>query len=34
LFAALSNRKLEDAGIEMPSWQDAVRRYVRARVAS
>jgi dTDP-4-dehydrorhamnose reductase len=28
-FAALSNQKLRDAGIEMPSWEDAVARYVR-----
>lgn len=29
-FAALSNEKLRAAGIEMPSWQDAVRRYLTA----
>jgi dTDP-4-dehydrorhamnose reductase len=28
-FAALSNEKLRLAGIEMPTWQDAVRRYLR-----
>ena len=28
LFAALSNQKLIAAGIPMPSWQDALRRYV------
>jgi dTDP-4-dehydrorhamnose reductase len=28
LFAALSNQKLVDAGIAMPTWQDALRRYV------
>lgn len=28
MFAALSNRKLRDAGFEMPSWQDAITRYV------
>jgi len=27
-FAALSNEKLRLAGIEMPTWQDAVRRYL------
>jgi dTDP-4-dehydrorhamnose reductase len=28
-FAALSNAKLTDAGIDMPTWQDALARYVR-----
>jgi dTDP-4-dehydrorhamnose reductase len=28
LFAAMSNRKLVDAGVPMPTWQDALRRYV------
>jgi hypothetical protein len=28
MFAALSNHKLRDAGIPMPSWQDAIARYV------
>lgn len=28
LFAALSNAKLLEAGIPMPSWQDAIARYV------
>jgi len=28
MFAALSNQKLRDAGIAMPSWQDAIARYV------
>jgi dTDP-4-dehydrorhamnose reductase len=28
LFAALSNAKLERAGVPMPAWQDALRRYV------
>ena len=28
LFAALSNAKLREAGIPMPSWQDAMTRYV------
>jgi dTDP-4-dehydrorhamnose reductase len=28
LFAALSNQKLIDAGVAMPSWQDALARYV------
>lgn len=34
-YCALSNRKLADAGVAMPSWQDALRRYlevVRTRV--
>jgi len=31
LFAALSNAKLLRAGIVMPSWQDAVARYVSGR---
>lgn len=30
-FAALSNRKLAAAGFEMPAWQDAIARYLRAR---
>lgn len=34
LFAALSNSKLARVGIAMPTWQDALRRYVRQRVAS
>lgn len=29
-YCALSNRKLASVGIEMPSWQDALARYVRA----
>jgi dTDP-4-dehydrorhamnose reductase len=28
LFAALSNQKLIEAGVPMPAWQDALRRYV------
>jgi dTDP-4-dehydrorhamnose reductase len=28
MFAALSNEKLAGAGVEMPTWQDALRRYV------
>jgi len=28
LFAALSNQKLVDAGVPMPTWQDSLRRYV------
>jgi dTDP-4-dehydrorhamnose reductase len=27
-YCALSNRKLADAGIAMPAWQDALRRYL------
>ena len=30
-FAALSNAKLERLGIVMPTWQEALRRYVDAR---
>jgi dTDP-4-dehydrorhamnose reductase len=30
LYCVLSNAKLRDAGIEMPSWQDALARYVAA----
>ena len=30
LFAALSNAKLARAGYAMPSWQDAIRRYLTA----
>jgi dTDP-4-dehydrorhamnose reductase len=30
-FCALSNRKLAAAGFEMPSWQDAVRRWLATR---
>jgi dTDP-4-dehydrorhamnose reductase len=32
LNAALSNEKLRAAGIEMPSWQDALARHVRMRI--
>jgi dTDP-4-dehydrorhamnose reductase len=32
LNAALSNGKLRAAGIEMPSWQDALARHVRTRM--
>ena len=31
-FAALSNAKLAALGITMPTWQDAIGRYVRTRV--
>jgi dTDP-4-dehydrorhamnose reductase len=31
-YAALSNRKLAAAGFEMPTWQDAMRRYLDAKV--
>jgi dTDP-4-dehydrorhamnose reductase len=31
MFAALSNQKLREAGIAMPSWQDALARYVNGR---
>jgi dTDP-4-dehydrorhamnose reductase len=30
LFAALSNAKLAAAGVPMPTWQDALRRYAEA----
>jgi dTDP-4-dehydrorhamnose reductase len=30
LFAALSNQKLLDLGIAVPTWQDALRRYVQS----
>ncbi len=30
-YCALSNRKLADAGIPMPTWQDALARYVAGR---
>lgn len=30
LFAALSNQKLVEAGVPMPTWQDSLRRYVKA----
>jgi dTDP-4-dehydrorhamnose reductase len=36
-YCALSNRKLTEAGVQMASWQDALRRYlevVRARVGT
>jgi dTDP-4-dehydrorhamnose reductase len=32
-YCALANRKLASAGFEMPSWQDALARYLRVRVA-
>jgi dTDP-4-dehydrorhamnose reductase len=31
-FAALSNERLARAGIDMPSWQDALARHLEARV--
>ncbi len=33
LNAALSNHKLRAAGVEMPTWQDALARHVRHRIA-
>jgi dTDP-4-dehydrorhamnose reductase len=30
LYCVLSNAKLRDAGIDMPSWPDALARYVVA----
>lgn len=32
-FAALSNRKLADAGVPMPPWEDALARYLARRPA-
>jgi dTDP-4-dehydrorhamnose reductase len=29
-YCALSNEKLRSSGVEMPSWQDALRRFVAA----
>ena len=29
VYCALSNEKLKAAGIEMPTWQDALKRYLR-----
>jgi dTDP-4-dehydrorhamnose reductase len=31
-FCALSNRKLQAAGVDMPSWQSAIRRHLAATV--
>ena len=31
-FAALSNEKLTAAGIVMPTWQDAIARYLAQRL--
>ncbi len=31
LYCALSNEKLRSAGVEMPAWQDAIRRYLVER---
>ncbi len=33
-YCALSNAKLAALGIQMPSWQDALGRYVKSLVAS
>jgi dTDP-4-dehydrorhamnose reductase len=30
-YCALSNAKLRAAGVEMPEWRDALRRYLQAR---
>jgi dTDP-4-dehydrorhamnose reductase len=30
-YCALSNAKLASVGVTMPTWQDAVARYVRKR---
>ena len=32
LFCALSNQKLAEAGVSMPTWQDAVARYAARRL--
>lgn len=34
LLAALSNEKLRSVGVEMPTWQDALARYIVSRNAS
>ena len=33
-YAALSNQKLQDAGIAMPTWQNALERYLNRRSAA
>jgi dTDP-4-dehydrorhamnose reductase len=33
-FAALSNEKLTARGVEMPTWQSALRRYVESRASA
>jgi len=33
LLAALSNEKLRSVGVEMPTWQDALARYITSREA-
>jgi dTDP-4-dehydrorhamnose reductase len=33
LYCALSNEKLRSVGIDMPTWQDALRRYASTRVS-
>lgn len=33
-YCALSNRKLAAAGFEMPSWQDALKRWIAARAGA
>ena len=33
-YSALDSTRLRAAGIEMPSWQDALARYLRREVAS
>ena len=33
LYCALSNEKLRRAGVDMPPWQDALRRFLDARAA-
>jgi dTDP-4-dehydrorhamnose reductase len=33
-YAALSNQKLQDSGIAMPTWQDALERYLNRRSAA
>jgi dTDP-4-dehydrorhamnose reductase len=34
VYAALSNRKLASVGIEMPSWEDAIERHLRASIGA
>jgi dTDP-4-dehydrorhamnose reductase len=31
-YAALSNDKLRRAGVDMPTWQDALRRYLESLI--
>jgi dTDP-4-dehydrorhamnose reductase len=33
-YAALSNARLRDAGVDMPGWEDAIARHVQRRRVS